>query len=629
MQQTRLRIFARNSLLPFPRLSKKKSGRGKIPGAVVIIGTREKILYRRAFGNRALKPHKLPMKVETIFDLASLTKVIATTTAVMQLSENGELNVDDPVFRYWPAFKSNGKEDITVRDLLTHYSGLKPDIPLDSGWSGYDAALEKVIDEKPLSPPGMRFLYSDINFIALGEIVRRVSGKSLDTYCDEQIFKPIGMKNTYFSPPASLQNCIAPTQYRHGRRGEMLCGVVHDPTTQRMGGVAGHAGLFSTADDLSLFARMLLSGGSLRKIGVLHPETIEKMTLPQSPSGKSPLRGFGWNIDAPLVSNRDALQPIGSYGHKGFTGTFLWVDPVSNIYVIILTNRVHPYGKGDAEPLRNEIMTVVSKAVGSLSEKQITARRPSLAVYYNRTNSDGAKNRETKKVELGIDVLVKEGFRQLDGLRIGLITNHSGISSSGSRTIDLLRNAPGVKLKAIFSPEHGLSGNADDKVPSTKDPLSGVPVYSLYGDSLKPTEKMLDGIDALIFDIQDIGVRFYTYITTMGYALEAAAEKGIAFYILDRPNPLNSLSVQGPVMEKDLKSFTGYFPLPVRYGMTVGEIAEMYNRENSIGADLHVIKMVGYKRDFWFDETGLQVGKPLSEYSFPEPGSALSRSGVD
>ena len=597
-------------LAPISAIVKKEIRQGKIPGAVVIIGTRGKVLYRRAFGNRALKPHKLPMKVETIFDLASLTKVIATTTAVMKLSENGKINVDDPVFRYWPEFKSNGKEDITVRDLLTHYSGLKPDIPLDPGWSGYDAALEKVIDEKPLSPPGMRFLYSDINFIALGEIVGRVSGKPLDTYCDEQIFKPIGMKNTYFSPPASLQNCIAPTQYRHGRRGEMLCGVVHDPTTQRMGGVAGHAGLFSTADDLSLFARMLLSGGSLRKVGVLHPETIEKMTLPQSPSGKSPLRGFGWNIDAPLVSNRDALQPIGSYGHKGFTGTFLWIDPVSNIYVIILTNRVHPYGKGDAEPLRNEIMTVVSKVVGSLSEKQISARRPSLTLYYNRLNGNGGKNGVTKRVELGIDVLAKEGFRQLEGLRIGLITNHSGISSSGSRTIDLLRNAPGVKLKAIFSPEHGLSGNADDRVPSTQDPLSGVPVYSLYGDSLKPTEKMLDGIDALIFDIQDIGVRFYTYITTMGYALEAAAEKGIAFYILDRPNPLNSSSVQGPVLQEDLKSFTGYFPLPVRYGMTVGEMAEMYNKENSIGAELHVIKMVGYKRNFWFDETGLQWVNP-------------------
>ena len=213
-------------------------------------------------------------------------------------------------------------------------------------------------------------------------------------------------------------------------------------------------------------------------------------------------------------------------------------------------------------------------------------------------------------MELGIDVLVKERFRQLEGLRIGVITNHSGISSSGSRTIDLLRNAPGVKLKAIFSPEHGLLGNADDRVPSTKDPLSGVPVYSLYGDSLKPTKKMLDEIDALIFDIQDIGVRFYTYITTMGYALEAAAEKGIAFYILDRPNPLNSSSVQGPVLEEDLKSFTGYFPLPVRYGMTVGEMAEMYDKENSIGAELHVIKMVGYKRNFWFDETGLQWVNP-------------------
>jgi uncharacterized protein YbbC (DUF1343 family) len=252
----------------------------------------------------------------------------------------------------------------------------------------------------------------------------------------------------------------------------------------------------------------------------------------------------------------------------------------------------------------------VAKAVGSLSEKQITARRPSLAAFYHKMNGNGGKKRETKKVELGIDVLAKEGFRQLEGLRIGLITNHSGISSSGSRTIDLLRNAPGVKLKAIFSPEHGLSGNRDDRVPSTKDSLSGVPVYSLYGDSLKPTEKMLDGVDALVFDIQDIGVRFYTYITTLGYALEAAAEKGIAFYVLDRPNPLNSSSVQGPVMEKDLRSFTGYFPLPVRYGMTAGEMAQMYNKENGIGAALHIIKMSGYKRDLWFDETGLQWVNP-------------------
>ena len=261
------RHLRKEQFAPISAIVKKEIRKRNIPGAVVIIGTREKVLYRRAFGNRALKPHVLPMKIETVFDLASLTKVVATTTAVMKLSENGKLNLDDPVFRYWPDFRSNGKEDITVRDLLTHYSGLKPDIPLYPEWSGYEAALEKVINEKPISPPGIRFLYSDINFIVLGEIVRRVSGKPLDTYCDEHIFEPLGMKNTYFSPPASLQNCIAPTQYRHGRKGEMLCGVVHDPTTQKMGGVAGHAGLFSTADDLSLFARMLLSGGSLRKVG--------------------------------------------------------------------------------------------------------------------------------------------------------------------------------------------------------------------------------------------------------------------------------------------------------------------------------------------------------------------------
>jgi uncharacterized protein YbbC (DUF1343 family)/CubicO group peptidase (beta-lactamase class C family) len=597
-------------LAPISGIVQKEIQKGKIPGAVVVIGTGETVLYRRAFGYRALKPKKLPMKIGTIFDLASLTKVIATTTAVMKLSENGDLNLDDPVFRYWPDFKSNGKGEITARDLLTHYSGLKPDIPLNPEWAGYNSALTKVIEEKPLAPPKTRFLYSDINFIVLGELVRKVAGKPLDSYCAEQVFHPLGMKNTFFAPPKSLQSCIAPTQYQHGNRGKILCGEVHDPTARRMNGVAGHAGLFSTADDLSIFAKMLLAGGSIPNARILTPQTIENMTLAQSPGGRSPLRGFGWNIDAPLVSNRDALYPVGSYGHKGFTGTFLWIDPVSNIYIIILTNRVHPYGKGDAEPLRDRIMTVVSKAIGSLSEKQITARRPSLAVYYNGMNSNGDKYRGTKKVDLGIDVLVKNRFKPLEGLRIGLITNHSGADSSGRRTIDLLRNAPGVHLKAIFSPEHGLCGNSDDKVPSTKDPSTGIPVYSLYGDSLRPNDKMLSGLDALVFDIQDIGVRFYTYISTMGYALESAAQGGIAFYVLDRPNPLNSISVQGPVMEKDLESFTGYFPLSIRHGMTVGELSEMFNKEKSIGAELHVVKMTGYKRSSWFDETGLKWVNP-------------------
>lgn len=277
-------------LKPIAKVVRKEIRSGRIPGAVVLIGDKEKVLYLRAFGYRAIKPKKLPMTVNTIFDLASITKVIATTTAVMQLVEKGKLSLDDPVSRYWPEFNSNGKEHITIRELLTHYSGLKPDLDLDSDWLGYETALLKICSETPTCQPGARFVYSDINFEILGEIVRRVSGKPLDVYCSEHIFKPLGMKNTFFKPPKSLRKRIAPTQYEHGRSGKLLWGEVHDPTAHRMGGVAGHAGLFSTASDLSVFAKMLLRGGSIGGIHIMDTASVEMMTLPQTPADRIPPR---------------------------------------------------------------------------------------------------------------------------------------------------------------------------------------------------------------------------------------------------------------------------------------------------------------------------------------------------
>ncbi|MCL4492298.1 MAG: DUF1343 domain-containing protein [Nitrospirae bacterium] len=594
-------------LAPIQDIVEKEITAGNTPGAVVFIGTPERIIYRRAFGNRTLEPKKIPMSEDTIFDLASLTKAVATTTAIMQLVEKKKINVDAPVYRYWPAFKANGKKQINIRDLLTHYSGLRADLKLKPKWSGYKAAMKMIIREKPLSDPGACFNYSDINFAILGELVRRVSGQPLNVYCAKNIFKPLGMKDTGFRPSASLHDRIAPTQY-HGRK--PACGTVHDPMCYRMGGLAGHAGLFSTADDLSIFARMLLNGGSLNGVRILSRQTVEKMTTPQSPTDRKPLRGFGWDIEPPLAANREDLFPAGSYSHLGYTGTSLWIDPVTSTYVIILTNRVHPDGKGDVKVLRARIKKIVSDANGPVTAEQVLARRPSLVGSYGRMKGYTLQSFRGGKVMTGIDVLNAEQFSSLSGLRVGLITNHSGIDSEGRRTLDLLLKAPGVKLAAIFSPEHGLFGKADEKVASMKDPLSGLPVYSLYGDARRPTGKMLKGIDALIFDIQDAGVRFYTYISTMGYAMEAAAKRGIDFYVLDRPNPINASLVQGPVMDRDLKSFTGYFPLPVRHGMTVGELAEMFNAENNIGAKLHVVKMSGYSRTDWFDETGLQWVNP-------------------
>ena len=590
----------------------------RIPGAVILIGHDGKVVYRQAFGDRSIEPERRPMRVDTIFDMASLTKVIATTTAVMQLVEQGKIELSAQVSDYWPEFKENGKELITIRELMTHYSGLPPDLELVPAWTGYETAMKMIIAAKPNVPPGTRFVYSDINFETLGEIVQRVSGEPLEVYCAEHIFGPLGMKDTRFDPPASLRPRIAPTQHEHGNSGPILWGVVHDPTARFMGGVAGHAGLFSTADDLSIFAQMLLNGGTYNGVRVLSPLSVEKMTTPETPPNKMVLRGLGWDIDSALgsnrgervgpifISNRGELFDVGSFGHTGYTGTSLWIDPVTNTYVIILTNRVHPDGKGEIGPLRTGVTTLVAAALGPVSAQQVLDSRRSLTGYFELMKSYRVQGLRNGSVRTGIDVLESEHFARLAGRHVGLITNHSGLSSDGRRTIDLLARAPDVKFVALFSPEHGLEGSAGEgsKVTSTRDAPTGLPVYSLYGEVLRPTEQMLKGIDTLVFDIQDVGARFYTYITTLGYCLEVAGKQGIEFYVLDRPNPINGTEVDGPVLDADLRSFTGYFPMPIRHGMTVGELAEMFNGENHLNAKLHVVKMGGWQRTDWFDETG-------------------------
>ncbi|NWG01845.1 MAG: DUF1343 domain-containing protein [Syntrophaceae bacterium] len=577
-------VLHREQLEPISGFAKKSIQAGKIPGAVILIGNQGKVVYREAFGLRWREPKKIPMTEDTLFDIASLTKVIATSTAVMQLIEKGKWNLDEPVVRYWPEFGRNGKDKITLRHLLTHYSGLRDHLNSKSKQSNGDMILKMIEEEKAIFPPETNFIYSDINFIILGELVSHLTGQPFDLYCAEHIFKPLGMKDTGFNPSPKLRYRIAPTQYQHGTKGKILWGEVHDQTAYSMGGVAGHAGLFSTADDLATFAQMVLDKGNGKNSQILSPPWVEKMITPQSPPDKIPLRGLGWNIDSALISER-------SFGHKGYTGTGIWIDPTSNTYLIILTNRVHPKGKGDAKPLRTEILSFINETITSNHRPFIS--HPELEKY------------KSAKVETGIDVLLDEKFRTLKGLRMGLITNHSGIDSKGRRTVDLLHQASQVTLVSIFSPEHGFLGNAEGKISSTKDPSTGLPIYSLYGDVSRPTQKMLVGLDALVFDIQDAGVRFYTYITTMGYAMEECAKKGIPFYILDRPNPINASLVQGPILDNNLRSFTGYFSLPIRHGMTVGELAKMFNEEMKIGVTLHVIKMRGYERTYWYDETGL------------------------
>ena len=572
----------------------------RIPGAVLIVGHNGEIVHRRAYGRRALVPRPAAMTVDTIFDCASLTKVVATTSSLMKLFEEGKLRLNDRVTEYLPEFQG-GKSDITIRNLFTHFSGMRPDIDLAPAWSGYETGIRMALRDKPTAPPGARFVYSDINFILLGEIVRRVSGETLPDFARQIVFDPLGMSDSMFQPPAGLRDRIAPTE--PPSKGEApLRGVVHDPTARFMGGIAGHAGLFSTAGDLARFAQMMLQNGSWQGTQIFSPLTVEKFTSPQSPPDQPILRGLGWDIDSPYSSTRGDLFPIGSYGHTGFTGTSLWIDPWSQTYVVLLTNSVHPMQRPPILSLRARVATITAAALGKTGPGvQITG--------YNETLSGAGIRREVARnaqVLTGLDALDEQNFAPLKGKRVGLITNQTGIDREGRRNVDRML-ASGVQVVSLFSPEHGLSGSEDqENLDDTKDPATGLKVWSLYKEkNRRPSAEMLQGIDTLVFDIQDIGARFYTYISTMAYALEVAGARGIPIYVLDRPNPITGTRVEGPILDRESQSGIGYFPMPIRHGMTMGEMAQMFNAENNLHADLRVVPMKNWSRGDWFDSTGL------------------------
>jgi uncharacterized protein YbbC (DUF1343 family)/CubicO group peptidase (beta-lactamase class C family) len=579
---------------------------------VVLVGHDDKVIYRKAFGHRSLEPRRELMTMDTIFDIASLTKVVATTTAVMQLFERGKVRLNDDVAKYVPEFAQNGKEDITVRQLLTHYSGLPPDLDLQTAWQGKETAYKMAFEAIPQQSPGSGFLYSDLNFIILGALVERVSGMTLDQFTKANVFTPLKMVHTRFLPDAAWRPRIAPTEY--DEHGAMLRGIVHDPTARRMGGVAGHAGLFSTADDLSKFAEAMLTGGK-----VLSALAIEKMTTPEQPPNAPVARGFGWDIDSPFSSNRGELLPVSSFGHTGWTGTSLWIDPTTRTYIILLTNAVHPRGKGSAVALRTKLATAVAAALPLTASEKEKIRAVSITGYNEARAAARHVAARNGAVKLGIDVLEEHNFADLHAplagkKKIGLLTNQTGVDSQGRRTIDVLAQTPGISLEAIFSPEHGVAGVLDTtQIENSKDEATGIPIYSVYGASdaaRRPSLDVLRNLEAVLVDIQDAGTRFYTYETTLGYFLEAAAKAGIEIIVLDRPNPITGSFVQGPVSDPGKENFVNYFPVPVRHGMTIAELAKMFNAERAINAQLEVIPMDGWMRGDWFDSTGLTWANP-------------------
>jgi uncharacterized protein YbbC (DUF1343 family) len=574
---------------------------GKCPGGVVWL-EHDGAVYHKAYGQRARLPHPEAMTVDTIFDAASLTKVVATTPAIMLLVERGQLDPGSPVAAHIPECTGGGRAAITVQHLLTHTSGLRAGISRAGDWSGHAGAVAQACAEEPQTPPGAAYRYSDVNFILLGEIVRRVSGEELDTFVARELYTPLGMADTGFRPPADRHARVAPTTVRDG---VALRAVVHDPTARRMGGVAGHAGLFTTAADLARFARMLLNGGELEGVRIFRPATVARMTSVQTPPALDVRRGFGWDIDSPHSGPRGRHFPVGSYGHTGWTGASLWIEPFSRSFLIFLSNRNHPTEAGSVVALRAELATLAAEAIAGFNFTHVPGALP-------RRPASATQPRRDRATRNGIDVLSDSGFAPLAGLRVGLITNHTGHDRARNPTIDLLARAPEVDLVVLFSPEHGIRGELDERIGDSVDAQTGLPIHSLYGAdpaSRKPDSAQLAGLDALVFDIQDIGCRFYTYISTMGLAIEAAGAHGKKIFVLDRANPINGVTVEGPMLAA-ATSFVGFHHLPLRHGMTVGELARMFNAERGSGADLTVIPLENWERGLWLDETGLPWSNP-------------------
>jgi SSS family transporter len=684
-----------------------------LPGAVLLVGHDHHVVFEHAYGNRKLAgepgPDGMPsaaepMTEDTLFDMASLTKDLATATAVMQLYDAHKIaSFDDPIETYLPAFNpahDPTRAKVTVRLLLTHFSGEPPDISLKDPWglAAPDRAegLRRALAAPLANLPAAKFVYSDINFILLGDLVETLSGQREDVYVAEKIFKPLGMDQTgyhafdktcswlseslgsaivlsrnYHFPPASGVGCgggpggwslfppAAPTA--HDNEGtaatnpdfdHLLRGTVHDPTTRRMGGVAGHAGVFSTAHDVSLYAAALLEK-LLHNIGPfpVTQSTLRLMTQPEQPghnpenlplaqaatdasiaAGDKPaapglaphypaikgqeLRGFGWDIDTGFSKPRGMIFPIfgsagfASFGHTGFTGTSLWMDPNSDTYVILLANAVHPRGNPPISNLRGEVATAVARALHiqpNLEPDSTLLNGPSLPSSAKAGHLNEARPLSSNPVPvLTIDILAKL--------------------------------APTTNLTTLFAAEHGIFGKQDTTaITAETDPATGLHVTSLYGQGAAarhPTHDQLADLDAVVIDVQDAGVHYWTYESAMGYFLEAADTEQTQYHhnltiiILDRPNPVGGLAKQGPTVDANHTSYVAFMAgIPVRHGLTLGELAKYIIATKHLSTPLTVVPMQGWRRSMFWSDNGLPWINPSPNLRSPEAATLYPALG--
>ena len=539
---------------------------GQTHSAALVVLRRGRVLYRGGAGGAGPR---------SIFDLASLTKVVATAPVILSLVQRGRLSLGQRASRHLGQLAGADKRGITVRQLLLHTSGLPSVVWAGKLTDGRKQILPRIRKARMKALAGQRYGYSDTGYIVLGELARARGGKRLDALAHDHLYRPLGMCSTGFNPPAAKRQRLISPWPEGGKLGQ-----VYDPLAARLDGVAGHAGLFSTADDLARFGQMMQNGGQLQGQRVLSAATVARMVKPRALPGRSRKRGMGWDL-APASGRLSAR----SYGHGGFTGTSLWIDPRHQLVLVLLTNRTRLTPAPSVYRLRRRIHALV---LGAL------ARPPKTPV---RT---------------GLDRLVDDNFAALAGRRVGLITNRAAVDHKGRWIVDLLAGAPRVKLQALFVPEHGLSARQDRRIADSLLKHGGrrIPVRSLFGARRRPHAAALAGLDTLVFDVPTVGVRYYTYLSTMGWAMEAAAKHGLRFVVLDRPDPLGGKQVQGPLSGTTRRNSTNYHPLPLRYGMTVGELARYFNGERKLGARLRVLRVTGWRRGQSFAAQGLPWRDP-------------------
>ncbi len=558
---------------------------GTTPGAAVVIGDAQHVWYSASFGELERGAGARLVDRATIYDLSSLTKPLVTALALAQLVDQGRVEYEDPVAKHLPCFVRGAKSRVTVAQLLLHTAGLPPVISRrEYGGKSREQALRAICQAKLDAKPGASFRYSDIGYVILGALVERISGQRLDRYFEARIAKPLGLQSTRFGPlPDELiEACVAPTEYTDKRSGEreLICGETHDPVAWRLGGVAGNAGLFSTADDLRRFAQALLRGGALDDgTKLLSKAAFAAMTEPREvPGGR---RNYGWDVETAYSKQRAEGFSDLAFGHSGFAGTSLWIDPKLNMFVLFLSNRVYPDGQGDVRPLQRRVAELALRGrEGVLLEKDVG-------------------------VMTGIDVLESQRFAPLAEKTVGLITNNAARTRDGVRTIDALVRG-GVKLVRLFSPEHGLSAMREGKVKDDYDARTGTPVVSLFGEHKKPRTDAFSGLDVVLFDLQDVGVRFYTYQATLRRAMAAAAEQGVPLMVLDRPNPLGAERALGPMLDSHSQgTFINHHPLAFEHAMTLAELAQLFRAELNIEVELSYSRVASWQRGWGYSRTQL------------------------